>query len=128
MLSLICSLNLAIPIPSLASSGIFLSISSAKKIATDVKYCKVTEEKLTICNDTTKNQFDLIQTKSEYITGLEKDKFVVEQNLETYKNLYINTNDKLIKSEGDKPSRLTWFGTGVVSTLVLVLLGIFATK
>lgn len=122
-------LNLVIPTQSLASNtGIFINVSTAKKILLDTKYCKITEQKLTVCNDTTKSQSELLQLRSDYITGLEKDKIDLKVVSEDYKTRYINTNDELQKAKIEQPSRTTWFTVGVISTLVVSLVVMFLVK
>ena len=85
-------------------------------------------KELSLCDLQVNN---LKEQKNTLITerdGLRQDKADLSKAMEDYKDKYIRTAEELNKSESSKPSRLTWYGAGFISALVLVLAGAFAIK
>jgi hypothetical protein len=122
----------AFPIQSLASNGLFFNYTSSNSLIVDYKYYRenygivkqklnLTEEELSVTN---KYNQDM---KTEVI-GLKKDKIDLKSVSEEFKNKYIKTNEQLLKEQENKPSRLTWFGAGFISAVVVGILTIFAIK
>ena len=133
MRSVVYFLVLGLPTQSLAQSkGIFLPLSSAKKVAVELKYCQGNSDFLTakygICNDERSNLLQQKDILTQENLGLKKDKALLSTSTEEYKKNLLDTNDKFVKCEESKPSRLTWFGIGAVSTMVLSVVMMFLIK
>lgn len=113
-------------------AGIFLSQSSAKRIVTDLRYCNEklpnTVRALSICDKEVDNLKEQKRVLNMKISGYEKDITALEKTEKDYKDKYAETAKKLEASENDKPSRLTWFGVGFISALILGMLSVYAIK
>lgn len=115
-----------------ANKGIFLNTSTARKVVTDLKYCNekmpLLTKELSLCDDQVSN---LKEQKVNLVLerdGLRQDKKDLSKAAEDYKDKYVATAEQLNKSEASKPSRLTWYGAGFITALIVVLAGAFAIK
>jgi hypothetical protein len=115
-----------------ASDGIFFNISTAKRLATDIDYykkTKVNDDKIIYSLKDETNKYLLLtkefETKIKY---LELDKTELKTRGDKFEKVYTTCTDDLKKCEESKPSRLTWFGVGFVSALIVGIVSAFAFR
>lgn len=112
----------------LPNKGIFFNATTATKLAATLDYSKKkidNDDKLISTLAATNGK--LLNLSDEYklkITGLEKDKDIYKTRGDKFEGVYTTCTKELQDCNDSKPSRLVWYGAGVVSSLVLVL-GIF---
>lgn len=125
VLCLIGSLNWVTAAPSLATDYIILNKNQAAKVLFDIEKCKKEEplfkEKITLLEQT-------INLQEEKINKIESIKEEYKSQSEKFKKEYKETSNKLQDEIQSKPSRLTWFTIGSISTLILALIGSFTLK
>jgi hypothetical protein len=106
-----------------ASAGLGIS-----KIEYTVKQDEYFTAKYTICDAERVNlnaQNLGLQTE---IDGLKQDKTLLNTAVVNYKKDFIDANAAMVKSESNKPSRLTWFGAGALTAVILGLAAAIAVK
>jgi hypothetical protein len=115
-----------------AEKGIFLNASSAKRIVIDLRYCNeklpLALQELGICDRQVENLNKQAQNLNLTLSGMRLDNAALEKTKDEYKDKYVKTNDALIKEQESKPSRLTWFGTGFISALLVGIAMAIAIK
>jgi hypothetical protein len=94
---------------------------SNKALANDIEVISGLKEK----NDKLTTLSEEFKSKAEF---LEKDKVILKTRGDGFEDAYTKTVAELVKSEQSKPSRLVWFGSGVVTTLILGVVSIFLIK
>lgn len=108
-----------------ANKGIFFSHSTAKRLASQIDYCnktKTNDENIIYNLDLeNKNLYSLNDKYKEKITGLELDKEILKVRGDKFETEFNNCGTDLTKCMENKPSRLTWFGAGVITTLLSIL-------
>ena len=116
----------------MASSGIFLPISSARKLATDLDFYKKTTSNDANIILNLKQQNDGLTSLSEQYkkktTLLEDDKKLLRDRGDKFETVYKSCSDDLNKCNENTPSRFTWFGIGSVTTAILGIIVIFLIK
>lgn len=115
-----------------AESGILFNTETAQKIDGDIKFhredAKTAKEKLDLATKDralADKEIEQLKLKS---TSLKEDLEIVIKAKDDYKNLYVKTDEARLKCEDEKPSRMTWFGTGFVAAAITGLIVIFAAK
>jgi hypothetical protein len=125
-------MNSVTPIQSLASEGLFLDYSTAKKIAIELKYCNqnlpTLKKSVILCDSELNVIKEQIKLKNAEVIGLTKDKTDLTFTTNDFKKKLININDELNKCKEEQPSRIVWFGSGIVATTLTILLGLFLIK
>lgn len=115
-----------------ASKVYFINTSSARKVVVSLKYAKSYSEYLEKQNFMLGEQTNnLLQQKNLLVKeneGLVADTELLKTGMESYKKQYTETTDKLNKTIEEQPSRLTWFMSGVITTLVLLVGGTILIK
>jgi hypothetical protein len=111
--------------PSLASEGIFLNISSARKVVTELQYGDVVKQRLFICQQQYSTSKSINTTNETLIIGLNKDKVVLTGVSEEFEKRLLDTNKQLIAEKESKPSRFVWYGVGFITAVILGLVGAF---
>jgi DNA helicase IV len=94
----------------------------------ELKFGKVTSELLGICQEQYSTSKILNDNYSLQIKGLETDKQILKDLSEDYKQKYLKANEQYVASETSKPSKLTWFGIGFGSALLIGIISAFAVK
>jgi hypothetical protein len=115
------------------SEGIFLPISSARKVASDLDFYKKTTSNDANVIYNLKQQNDGLVNLSvkcaEKSKLLEQDKVILTERGDRFEKVYSECSDNLNKCNEDKPSRYTWFSLGAITTLVLgLVVGFLVTK
>lgn len=128
MISGMLLLTLVSPQLSLSEELLCFDNEEAKKMLVELKFGKVTSELLGICQEQYSTATILNNNYSLQIKGLETDKQILKDLSEDYKQKYIKANEQYIASETSKPSKLTWFGIGFGSALLIGIISAFAVK
>jgi hypothetical protein len=82
--------------------------------------------KYTLCDDERINLSAQNLSLNTEVTTLKADQVNMASVLGQYKADYIDQNAKLNTCVNAAPSRLTWFGTGALSVVIIGLLGMIA--
>ena len=129
--SLICIvsfLTAIFPTQSFSGEGIFLNLTSARKVVTELKYCDLTKQRLDICQ----KQYSTIRTlntsNEKLVAGLTKDKIDLNFVANDFEQKLIEKNKQLTDLRESQPSRVVWYGAGVITALVLGLAAAFLSK
>lgn len=128
MISGILLLTLVFPQLSLSEELLCFDNTEAKKMLVELKFGAVTSELLELCYEQYSTSKILNDNYTTQIKGLETDKQILKDMSEDYKQKYINANEKYVASEKSKPSKLTWFGIGFGSALLIGIISAFAVK
>lgn len=114
----------------LANDICFNSIEAAKANAAEIKYDRkqidFLSKKYASCDADRINLSAQRDAQATEVDGLKQDKVQLNTAVQEYKKAYLDTNAALIKERDDNPSRITWLGIGVISTLILGVAGAFA--
>jgi hypothetical protein len=117
---------------SVSDKDIFMNGSTARRLVGDLKYCNQTikDQGTLLKNCQTSNQLadKEISTLKETRENLKSDLTLVTTAKDEYKELYVTTNNELIKEREDKPSRFTWFSLGGLTALILGVIAAIAVK
>lgn len=128
---LLCFSATAIPAQSWSGEkGLFFNYSTAQRLYIDLRFYRedaatkgeklqVVEQDRALCNESLKLQDDKIN-------GLTLDKAEYLKEANQYKAFYIKADEARITAENSKPSRLVWFGSGVLATLTAIVVGMVA--
>jgi hypothetical protein len=127
LLCLTCSIQWVIPTQSFSEQYCFKR-DVADQLATDIKYQDIQVERLDICFQQYSSLKKLNTSNEFLVKGLRQDKIDITVVKDTYKQTLINTNKQLEDCEASKPSRLTWFTFGAVSSVVAFLAGLLLIK
>lgn len=124
---------MSIPTQSLAASeGIFFNISSARKLAADIDYYKIKKATDKVIIDTLKESnnklLELSTVHEDKIVEIEKDKVIYKIRGDKFEDLFTKCSSSLQDCENSKPSRLVWFSSGVIGTLVFGIVALFLVK
>lgn len=131
MLCLVSSIQWVLPTQLLASPNqqiCFSDISTAKKVLKALKTGEVNAQDIVLCNqqvNTLKDQKLLLIQERD---SLRQDKTELEGVATEYKDKYTSTAQRLNECEDEKPSRLTWYGAGFITALIVGLAGLFLAK
>lgn len=135
ILSLITLIHAVIPIQSLAAEqGIFLNYSSSKKLTSTLKFYETNYptlvQKYDVCNKQVDGLNKEVSVTNQLLDGCNKDKVDLKKVSKEFEQKYTDTSNNLIKCEGDKPSRTTWFliGGGVFAIIATSLAVMFARR
>jgi len=128
MISGMLLLTLVSPQLSLSEELLCFENEEAKKMLVELKFGKVTSELLGICQEQYSTSKILNDNYSLQIKGLETDKQILKDLSEDYKQKYLKANEQYVASETSKPSKLTWFGIGFGSALLIGIISAFAVK
>jgi len=113
-----------------ANNGIFLSEESAKLLIVDLEYQKKTltnqEQQITILKDENINLFRISEQYQLKIDGLTKDKEIHKVRAEKFEKGFTETSKALTDCKNDTPSKLSWFGIGFVTAIILGTAAAFA--
>ena len=112
---------MAFPVQSLASEQLCFDEKEAKTILTEIQNSKIKDEQLKTCNEINTNLKELNTNNEKIITGLGNDKEILKGISEEYKEKYIKSTEKWIEEKETKPSKLVWFGIGVVATSIITV-------
>lgn len=131
MLLIICFTNLGTT-PVWGSNGIFMNASTAKNVAVELKYCRanipILKEDVDLCNTQIEVKKEQISVLTKEKLGLLEDKKLLIETKDSYQKELINKNKELQTCKDNTPSRFTWFASGVISTLVVGIVGLFLIK
>lgn len=115
-----------------AKTGLFLNYSSSKKLVSDLKYYGENypklEQKYNICSEQYSNEKKINITNSQLLDGCNKDKADLKVAKNSFEDKFTKASKDLDECEKDKPSRVTWFGIGSITTLIAILVTVFAVK
>jgi len=114
--------------PLLASEQVCFERPVANKILTEIKYNNITTEKLLVCQQTYSTSRVINILDKKHIEGLKQDKVDLLNVSNEYKQKWIDTAKQTVDCEASKPSKVTWFGVGFVSALIVGLVGLIAIK
>lgn len=129
---ILCLILTATPVKLYAIDGIFFNYSSAKKLGIDLKFYKTNYPILIEKNSINENIIKTLKEQKDnndiLITNLQNDKKEYEKITTTYKENLTKSNKELNDCNNDKPSKLTWFSLGFVSSIILAVLLNFTIK
>lgn len=113
-------------------AGLFLNYSSSKKLVTDLKfygenYPKL-EQKYNICSEQYSNEKKTSAINSQLLNGCNSDKEELKIAKSDFEKKYSKASGDLDECNKSKPSRLTWFGIGSITTLVAILVTVFTVS
>lgn len=115
-----------------ANEGVFFNLSSARKLAIDIDYYKSSKGNDTLLINTLKesnNKYLALSTEhTNKILLLEKDKVILKTRGDKFEEDFTSCSVNLVKCKDDQTSKLTWFGVGFGSALLIIIVGLFATK
>lgn len=116
----------------MASNGIFLPISSARKLAADLDFCNKSRSNCdnVIFNLKAENS-NLYKLSDEHIKKIEllaQDREIYKKQSADFKKQYDATTDKLQDCVDATPSRFTWFSGGFLSAMIVMLVSVIALK
>lgn len=118
--------------PAIAEQGIFLNISTAKKLASTLEFNqKLLNNQQTIIDNITIENIELNKKSIEQtnkIEGLVQDRTSLQSRGDKFEKQYTNCNEDFQIVKDSMPSRYTWFSTGFVSAMILGLVGLFFLK
>ncbi len=121
-------MTLVFPQLSLSEELLCFENKEAKKMLVELKFGKVTEELLGVCQEQYSSSKTLNRNYIVQIQGLETDKQILKDISEDYKQKFIKSNEQYIASENSKPSKLVWFGAGFGAALLIGIISAFAVK
>jgi hypothetical protein len=105
---------------------------AAEQLAGELQYCKETTEYndklVTILNLKVDKYFTLSNEYKTKIELLDKDKVDLRLRGDQFEKVYTTCTSDLNDCKQAKPSRLVWYGAGVITTLVLGLATVFMIK
>lgn len=107
-----------------------MDIQTATKLAAELDYCeRMLTFDATVIDTVKQTDVNLLTLSEKYKEKLDlvsQDKALEKKRGDDFEKAFGICTEDLQKCEDSKPSRLTWFGAGVTSTLVLTLLTIIA--
>lgn len=130
-------MNMVIVTPLLAvesdpKAGLFLSYSSSKKLVTDLRYYGENypklEQKYAICSEQYSNERKINTTNTQLLDGCNKDKADLKVVKKEFEDKFSKASAEVDDCMKSKPSRLTWFGIGSVTTLIAILVTVFTVR
>jgi hypothetical protein len=130
MLCLVILTNTVIVTPLLAAennskAGLFLNYSTSKKLVTDLKYYSENypklEQKYTICTEQYSNEKKVSLVNAQLLDGCNSDKKDLKITKEEFEKKYIKSSGELNECKKSKPSRVTWFTIGAITTAVVTI-------
>lgn len=130
MKTLLLALFLALAGPALAADTYSLCFteSTAKKLAADLQVCATLEEKLSLCDSRLKLSDRAKASYQSRVLELENSVEFRDMELDKLGRILKEKQEDLEDCNGSKPSRLAWFGGGVLATLLTALLAGLAFK
>jgi hypothetical protein len=100
----------------------------AKKLLVEVKFGRNAIDRLNICQQQYSTSAQINKNDAILIKGLTEDKNILTKMSDDYKSKYIDVSKLQSECEKSKPKRLTWFLTGIASTLAAIVVIGFLTK
>ena len=128
MLCLVLSLTSALPTQSNAEEKLCFPKTEAQKLLVEVKYGKVTLDQRDNCFAQYSTLRKVNANNEKMVTDLKKDKVDLMGVSDSFRQQLIDRDKMLQDCEESKPSRLTWFGWGAITTLLLGIVGAIAIK
>lgn len=115
-----------------APKGIFMTYTTSQRLLGDLKY---QQKNVIDLNLRLSNRDGQIETLDKEVAQLKLKETTQQTDIgkltaakDQYKDLYENTDKKLVKCVEDKPSRLAWFGYGSLTALLVGVVAIVFIK
>lgn len=124
---------LVLILPSLSNAQVcFTNMTSARSalalVEYDLKTITYLGDRYSLCDAERINLSIQKESLNTEVQSLKSDKVTLNIVLGEYKDLYVNENAERLKLKASTPSRVTWFGVGAISAVVLGLIGIIAIR
>lgn len=112
--------------------GIFLEHNSVSKLVTDLKFYNENypklEDKYNLCIELSDNLNEISTLNELLLDGCNHDKNDLKEVKLELEEKYLNESRLLSDCEVSKPSRVTWFGFGAASAIIVSLISVFLAK
>ena len=106
-----------------AADSLFFSYTTAQRLNAELHFQRSNRQDQTKIIDLKSKEIDLSVKESsllkQKLEGLLLDTGALTKAKDEYKDLYQKENKLRIGCEGEKPSRMTWFGAGALTMAIL---------
>jgi hypothetical protein len=102
--------------------------AEAKKVLLEIEFGQITSQKLLVVQKSYSTCKTITKNNDGIIKGLTQDKVDLTKVSDEFKKKYIDTSEQLNKITENQPSRLTWFGIGAATSVVVGIILAFLVR